>query len=348
MRIFPLGLAALALTSACTASVDETTGRASDALSEGATYQQTIDGVVNPYCQSHGTYGTFAGVGGVPIAYASFVQPNEKGAIVLLPGRTEAFIKYCELIWDWKDKGYSIYLMDHRGQGQSGRMLSDHEKGYVAEFSDYVADVETFMSTVVQKAPHPKTYLLAHSMGGAISTLYLEKHPHDFDAAVLSSPMEQINTAPYAEWEAFSIVTAECAIFLGTSYVLNKGPWDPNETFAANTVTHSPDRWTMNHLLWVAHPEVVLGGPTNQWLHESIWADWQARGSDAAKIVTPTLILKAGADQIVVASSEDTVCNKTAACTEMTFPTSGHEILQETDDIRDAALSATLAFFAAH
>jgi lysophospholipase len=346
MRNALLGLAALSLT-ACSAA-SETTGRASDALAEGPTYQQMIDGTVNPYCQSHGAYGAFAGVAGVPIRYASFVQPNEKGAIVILPGRTEAFIKYCELIWDWKNEGYSIYLMDHRGQGQSGRMLSDPEKGYVAEFGDYLKDVETFVSKVVRATPHPKTYLLAHSLGGAISTLYLEKHPHDFDAAVLSSPMEEINTAPYAEWEAMTIVTAECLVFLGDHYVLGKGPWDPNETFAANTVTHSQDRWTMNHLLWVAHPEVVLGGPTNQWLHESIEADWQARGSDAKKIVTPTLILKAGADQVVIPSAEDTVCSQTPACTEMFFPTAGHEILQETDDIRDAALDATLAFFSAH
>ncbi len=103
----------------------------------------------------------------------------------------------------------------------------------------------------------------------------------------------------------------------------------------------------MNHLLWVNHPNLVLGGPTNQWLHEAIEGDWQARG-DAAKITTPTLILKAGADQIVVASAEDQVCSKTPACSVMAFPTAGHEILQETDAVRDAALSATLAFFGAH
>jgi lysophospholipase len=338
-------LALLSLT-ACTASV-EATGSSSSAVQEGPTYQQTIDETVMPYCRSQGTFGQLAGVGGVPIAYASFVQPNEKGAIVILPGRTEAFLKYCELVWDWKDTGYSIYLMDHRGQGLSGRMLPDPEKGYVAEFDDYVADVETFVSTVVRATPHAKTYLLAHSMGGAIATRYLERHAHDFDAAVLSSPMEQINTSPYAEWEAMAIASGECAIFQGASYVMGKGPWDPNETFAGNTVTHSQDRWTMNHRLWVNDPQVVLGGPTNQWLHEAIEADWAAR-LEAWNIATPLLILEAGADQIVVPAAEDGVCSAAQACTKKVFPTAAHEILQETDDIRDAALAATLGFFAAH
>jgi lysophospholipase len=343
-----LSLIALALAApACTASTGERSSSSADALQEGPDYQTTIDTVVNPWCQAQGQYGTFSGVAGVPIAYASFEVPNEKGAIVLLPGRTEAFIKYCELLWDWKNQGYSVYLMDHRGQGQSGRMLPDHEKGYVHEFGDYVTDVETFMATIVTAKPHAKKYLLAHSMGGAISTLYLERHPNDFDAAVLSSPMLQINTSPYAEWEAMSIVTAETFVGLGNSYVLGKGPWDPNETFEKNTVTHSRDRWTMNHELWIAHPEVDLGGPTNNWLHQSIEADWNAR-LWAGSITTPTLVMKAGQDQVVVTAPEDEVCSKAKACTLLTFPTAGHEILQETDDIREAAMSAALSFFASH
>jgi len=80
---------ALALVSGCAlAPASESTGESASALAEGPTYAQTIDAVVNPYCRVHGDFGAFAGVGGVSIAYAKWEVPNERGAIVLLPGRT--------------------------------------------------------------------------------------------------------------------------------------------------------------------------------------------------------------------------------------------------------------------
>ena len=346
MRTAFISLIAVAV-AGCAVSSAEPESSSSDALIEGPTYQQTIDTVANPYCAAHGKFGTFPGVAGVPIAYAAFEQPNERGAIVLMPGRTETYLKYCEVVYDLRNSGYSIYAMDERGQGLSGRMLPDPEKGYVKDFDDYVTDMETFTRTIAFAKPHAKKYLLAHSMGGAIATLFLEKHQDAFDAAVLSSPMYQINTAPYAEWEAYSIVTAEDAVFLGSNYVLGKGPYDPNETFETNTVTGSRDRWTMNHLLWLAHPTVQLGGPANLWLQKSIEGMWKARWS-AASLTTPTLLFQAGKDQIVVTPPQDEVCKNAAHCTKIAFPTAQHEILQETDDIRNAALSATTAFFAAY
>jgi lysophospholipase len=332
----------------CAVTAGENSDQTSSAIQEGPSYQQTIDTVVNPYCQSHGTFGKFSGVAGVPIAYGVWPQANERGAIVLVPGRTETFLKYCELVYDLRSSGYSIYAMDLRGQGLSGRMLPDPEPGYVAEFSDYATDLDTFTRTIVKATAHPKMYLLAHSLGGATASYYLEQHQNVFNAAALSSPMIEINTAPYAEWEAYSITLAASGVGLGASYVLGHGPWDPNETFAANDLTHSQDRWTMNHLLWLAHPEVVLGAPTNQWMHESIAADWQIRGLAAYGLTTPTILFQAGSDQVVVTSAQDELCSKAPHCTKVAFPGTYHELLQETDDVRNQVIAQTLGFFAAH
>jgi len=237
--------------------------------------------------------------------------------------------------------------MEHRGQGESGRLLADPQKQHVVDFDDYVTDLGTYLDTFVKARAHAKTYLLAHSLGGAIATTYMERHPCAFDAAALSSPMYQINTAPYAEWEAFFLSGVYDTIFKGNDYVQGRGPYDPSETFEANTVTRSRDRWTMNHLLWLAHPEIQVGGPTNRWIHEAIEGDIALR-AEAALLTTPTLLFKAGADQIVVTSAQDEVCAKARSCTKIAYAGAQHEILQETDDVRGAALSAALTFFAAH
>src|SRR3954471_21039664 len=132
----------------------------------------------------------FAGVDDVTIAYMRFVHPTSDTGLVISSGRTESFIKYKELIYDFWRQGFSVYILDHRGQGLSGRILQDRaQMGHVRDFGDYVADLRTLVGTVVRPAEHRRLALLAHSMGGAIASLYIEEYKSDFDAAVLFSPM---------------------------------------------------------------------------------------------------------------------------------------------------------------
>ena len=104
------------------------------------------------------------------------------------PGRE--LPQYQELAWDLWRQGYSLYLIDHRGQGMSDRMLADKEKGYVDQFDDYVADLKQFHDEVIAQDKPAKLFLLAHSMGGPsrLGLGYLERWPNDIQAAVLSSP----------------------------------------------------------------------------------------------------------------------------------------------------------------
>ena len=65
-----------------------------------------------------GETGHFVGKEDIEIYYKIFKQKKkEKAAILIASGRTEAAIKYKELIFDLYKLGYSIYIHDHRGQG---------------------------------------------------------------------------------------------------------------------------------------------------------------------------------------------------------------------------------------
>ena len=41
--------------------------------------------------------------------------------LVISPGQGEPALKYAELVYDLKDTGYDIFVIDHRGQGASDR-----------------------------------------------------------------------------------------------------------------------------------------------------------------------------------------------------------------------------------
>src|ERR671928_229818 len=61
-----------------------------------------------------------------------------------------------------------------------------HAPGYDGS----LRDADRFLTDIVDldQRPHPRI-LFAHSMGGGIGTLYLERHPGRFDKAVLTSPL---------------------------------------------------------------------------------------------------------------------------------------------------------------
>ena len=67
--------------------------------------------------------------------------------------------------------------MEHRGHGRSGCLSkSCNTQVEVESFDYYVKDLKTFLNEVVLKDKrfNNNLYLFAHSMGGAIGTIFLE------------------------------------------------------------------------------------------------------------------------------------------------------------------------------
>jgi lysophospholipase len=291
---------------------------------------------------------------------------------VLLPGFAEPFAKYCELIGELHARGISVYAMDLRNQGWSERLVADPQKGYIDAFDNLVADVETFRARIVTAAPHAQLLLFGHSTGGTIATLYLEKHAHDFDAAILSAPMHEINTAPFAAWVAGPLTETLWLAGRGTDYAPNRGPYDPNASFVANHLEHGVGRWVWERQLLAAHPELQSGGATVQWVHEALAGTARARANGGA-IATPFLLMQARQDEIVLPAGQETVCSGAnrhgATCTLVRFGDpaltaqqcddalgwydvktasrcAGHELLFESDVVRDPVEQAMWDFLA--
>ena len=307
--------------------------------------QDVMKSTVLPYFDSHARKGSFAGRDGVPIEYVALEQADETGALVISSGRTESYLKYAELAYELRDIGVSIYILDHRGQGFSGRMLADPQKGYVYDFNDYVADFGTFMDSVVMATPHAKVLGLSHSMGGPILATYLEQQPGTFNAVVMSAPMMELNAGSLSETAAWAAAEAATAAGFGETYAIGKGPYDAS---AANDVSHSATRYAVAQDLVAAHPEIALGGPTYRWVEQAVEGERIARGDAAAQLTVPILLLQAGADQIVLPGGQQTFCSNAPSCTLQVIDGAGHELIQERDDLRDQALDAMSAFFAQH
>lgn len=295
----------------------------------------------------------FSGVEDVAIRYVRFTSPKHDKVILLVPGRIESYVKYPELAYDLFHCGYDVIIIDHRGQGRSGRLLQDSHRGHVAEFSHYVDDLERLWQHEIADSRYRHRYGLAHSMGGAILTLMLARHPQAFDAVALSSPMFGIYL-PMPSWMASRILDwTEKRPTLRDGYALGTGKWRARP-FGINELTHSRERYRRNLRFYADDPGIRVGGPTYHWVREGVLAGQNILNL-AATISTPILLLQAGADKIVDNRSQDLFCK---AMTAAGHPCEGgkprviagarHEILFERDDMRAEALDAIVEFFARH
>ncbi|WP_421219157.1 alpha/beta fold hydrolase [Aeromonas jandaei] len=308
-------------------------------------YQQTLP----DFWRQHAIEGEFKGKDGVAIRYAALRQEKVDRAILIVNGRVESYLKYQELAWDLWRQGYSLYLIDHRGQGMSGRMLSDHDKGYVDQFDDYVVDMKQFHDQIIMADKPAKLFLLAHSMGGAISARYLERWPDDIRAAVLSSPMLGINLGGLPKWLAKGLATTIGTVggwFGEPPYGPGQGPYQ-DHGFADNELTHSQSRYQAFRQIYEQHPQIKLGGATAHWIYQGITGA-DAAIADAGAIKTPLLLLQAGNDSVVDNAAQDAFCTK-ARCEggkPLRIEGAWHELFIESDDKRQPALTAMLDFFA--
>ncbi|XOV79789.1 MAG: alpha/beta fold hydrolase [Aestuariibacter sp.] len=301
--------------------------------------------IINPFWQQNVQKREVSGVDNAILHISSVIAPNSQGTVVLSTGRTEGAIKYKELFYNLFQNGFSVYAMDHRGQGQSQRLASNPNKGHVEDYQDYVADLHKFMTQIVLTESQHKPLLLCHSMGGTIGALYNLAYPEQFAKVIYASPMFKIN-APIPVWLAKAVI----ALDLLVNRIFSQQPWYfpgqgdyQAEAFENNAVTHSQTRFQLTNQD-LGRVNALLGGITTQWLSASLKA-MQTIDECAARLVQPTLMLQAGADSVVGNAQQQRICQKMPNCRLTTITGAKHELLLEQDKYRQQALREILHFF---
>lgn len=320
-------------------------GRASSEARLAGVDRQAIAG----FYETAGRPCEFLGQLGVLIRCRAFLNASRRGAIVIAAGYTENMRKYSETAFDLYQAGFSVFLYDHRGQGYSQRLLPDPTLGTIDEFDYFADDLHQFVTTVVRKDLRgtnqslDHVYLLAHSMGGAIGALALEKYPGDFRAAVLSAPMLKLNSRGWNEIAAQIFLDAQS--LLGRDQLPVAAPRDPSTiTFSQNTVTHSEARFEFQRQVLTNEPSLKIFAPTQRWVRKAIAGSRTAR-KNGASARSPILILQATEDSFVEADGQREFCQAAAQCKILVVQNARHEILQERDAIRDVALKTAIEFF---
>lgn len=287
----------------------------------------------------------FIGQHAVPIHYAYCLPDNPSATVVISSGRIESLLKYKEVIFDLYQNNLAVFILDHRGQGLSGRMTQDPHQGYVQDFGDYVADFAQFFEQIVTpKATQPCT-LLCHSMGSAIGALTLLNHPTWFERAIFCSPMFGIKPA-FPNWLS--------TILIGAGMSVNKLKREPQGyfpgqrgyhayPFPVNTLTHSKVRYQLFRDLYETQPELQLGGVTTAWLRAALIA-MNTIENNTSKLTLPVLAFSAKMDLVVDNRRQQRVINSMPNARLVKVSGAKHELLIEKDPIRHEVMQHILDF----
>lgn len=300
-------------------------------------------------------HGSFIGVAGVPIAYSFYLTAGAKKAWVISTGRLETAIKYSELLFELVNAGYSVFIMDHRGQGRSGRLLTDPQLGHIDSFKHYQQDFDQFLREIVIPSGHQHHLLLAHSMGCAISAGLLtaaewQQWRTFFSAAVFCSPMFGIYSGPVPAKIAEGLALIYCRKLRAdpaaqASYFPGQQAFE-FKPFSGNDLTSSKARYQAFQACYQREPELQLGGVTCKWLMQAILAMRQLR-RDAEQCQVPVLLLQGAADKVVANPMQLLWFNQLSESLYkviQTYPAARHELLMEQDSIRGQVLVAINQF----
>ncbi|KNG93995.1 alpha/beta fold hydrolase [Pseudaestuariivita atlantica] len=270
-----------------------------------------------------------------------------KGTILLFPGRTEYIEKYGRTACDLTAAGYTVLVMDWRGQGLADRMHPDEKAGHVEKFRDYQHDVAAMMDLARElELPEP-FHLIAHSMGGCIGLRALyEGLP--VSSVAFSGPMWGISISAPVRPAAWVLGWGSGKLGLGGTYAPGTKPqaYVIAEPFENNQLTTSPEMFHHLQRQIGRYPELGIGGPSLTWLHEALL---ECRG--LARMPSPDLPCRTfvgACERIVDIGRIRERMDKWPGGKLDVIEGAEHEVLMEIKSVRDWVTSEIIAHFDAH
>lgn len=232
------------------------------------------------------------------IYYEYYIHPNEKASVVISHGFSECTEKYEEVIYYFYKRGYSVFILDHRGHGRSARQVANPSKVYVKSFDEYVRDFAIFVKGLVYHKSLSKKYVLfAHSMGGAIASLVLEKYPTLFDCAILSSPMLKMNYGIVPQGMAPLLKTFSTLLHLKKLFAVGQHPFDGLPHYKESSCM-SKVRYDYCLEKRRNNPKFHMYGATYGWTCAGMDAVKKLQ-DNVSRIQTPVLLFQAKLDNVV-------------------------------------------------
>lgn len=139
--------------------------------------------------------GLFRGAGGALLAEQSWRPAGRRprALVVVHHGLKDHSSRYGELARRLVARGFAVFAYDMRGHGHSAG-----HRATLDDFGQLVADLDIFLARVRRREPGRPVFLLGHSVGGAVVTLYTIERRPPLAGLVVLPPALRVDRPPLA------------------------------------------------------------------------------------------------------------------------------------------------------
>ena len=289
--------------------------------------------------------GSYKAFDGIDIAYECFLSEGSKASVVIVHGLSEFTKKFYEFIYYCLNHGLNVFIYDQRCHGLSGRLTDRIDLLHVDSFQDYVDDLSKFIDDIVLKMTDKPLYLYSHSMGGAVSALYLAKHTDKIKKAVFSAPMFEpvVDSVPSP--------IARVGVFVGKLFYGSKAKFlltsefDPDVQYES-AYCSSKARFEHNMKMRRENPNYQSTPMTFGWVYNSlvVYREIFKKGV-IDKIKTPILLFSAEKDVTVKNAPQYKFAQRCNCCELISVKDATHALLASEAETLTQLMEQTLNFF---
>ena len=301
---------------------------------------------VLPYLRARREEGNFKTSDGASLFTLTYRADEPRGSVVVLHGMGESAEKYHELCYYLLKSGLSVFLFDQRGHGRSTREARSGVV-HVKSFDTYASDFSELIEAKLNALPTPR-YLFAHSMGGGVAALYLERGGNVFEKALLSSPALRVRVKGAPRTFVRLICAVCCAIGRGNERVHGmREPLPPEEETMENSSCASVARFEAYRKVKMSDKRLHSAKPSYAWLRAAMRATPRIlRAKQLRRVHTLVRVVVAERDHLVEAQAS-LAFTRGIPCGEIFEVTRArHEIFNERDDVSHPYFEELLEYFA--
>lgn len=316
-----------------------------DFLVSSEDYGSVLSKTVLPFLSACRRDRTLQGRDRFPLFCSVFNAESPVGTVLVLHGFTENTFKYSELIYSLLRNHFSVVAYDQRGHGRSGRVekLPHPSVTHVSRFEDYVDDLEIVCDTLLLDLPKP-WMIFAHSMGGAVASLFLERRHDVFSAAALCAPMiAPVTGVPAAV--ASSMAKVLSLRNRGRSNPFFMKPYAGPEDFESSCAT-DPVRFAWYDAQKATHQEYQNSVPSARWIAESVAVTKKILAAGAPESIScPVLLSTAEHDNSVLPEPQKLFIARVPAGRHLFVKDARHEIFRSVNKVFFPWWHEILSFF---
>ena len=269
---------------------------------------------------------------------------KRRGSLLFINGRGDFIEKYLETYARFQAAGWDVTSFDWRGQGGS---RGPGEEKALAGFDILVDDLDALVGEWLASGRGPHV-ALGHSMGGHLLLRTIIERKPKLDAAILTAPMLDVNSAPIPIRIAPDIADTMYRLGFGRTPMWKTPPamLVPGGRRNRN-LTGAQARYEDELYWWGVNPEFNLGPPTFGWMRAAFRSRAAAFTPEKLRGVDlPILIIGAEQDRLVSAAAIREAAGLLPQAELEMMSDARHEILRDADEVRDRALARIDAFLA--